>query len=60
MLTREILFGMNIVTLGGFAVMLLSLQLGRTRQIKPPLAYVGMAIGTMLVFAGLYVAGRAG
>jgi hypothetical protein len=52
MLTRDILFGMNLLTLAGFAVMGLSLTLRRMAAAGGPLS-IGLA-GTALVFLGLY------
>src|SRR5271167_49415 len=54
MLTKNILFGMNILTLAGFVVMGLSLSLNRTGQIGAPLSVGLMCAGTALVFFGLY------
>ncbi len=54
MLTRDILFGMNILSLAGFAVMGLSLSLNRRGQIGVPLSIGLMCAGTALVFFGLY------
>jgi hypothetical protein len=54
MLTKNILFGMNIMTLAGFALMGLSLSLNRTGQIGAPLSIGLMCAGTALVFFGLY------
>jgi hypothetical protein len=58
MLTRDILFGMNILTLAGFVVMGLSLSLNRTGQIGAPLSVGLMCAGTALVVAGLYAGGE--
>jgi hypothetical protein len=57
MFTKDILFGMNILSLAGFAVMGLSLSLNRTGQIGAPLSVGLMCAGTALVFFGLYAAG---
>lgn len=57
MLTRDILFGMNIVTLAGFLVMGISLHLGRTAKLRAPIAFAGMTLGTALVFLGIYIGG---
>ena len=54
MLTKEILFGMNILTLAGFVVMGLTLTLNRMGQ---ALSIGLMTAGTALVFVGLYVGG---
>jgi len=56
-LTKDILFGMNILTLAGFAVMGLTLTLNRMRQAGKGLSIGLMTVGTALVFAGLYVGG---
>jgi hypothetical protein len=53
-LTRDILFGMNILTLGGFVVMGLTLTLNRMGQVGKALSIGLMAAGTALVFLGLY------
>ena len=57
MLTKDILFGMNIVTLAGFFAMMAGLNLARTKQARPPVCVTLMGVGTALVFAGLYLAG---
>ena len=54
MLTKDILFGMNIMTLAGFALMGLSMSLNRTGQIGARLSVGLMCAGTALVFFGLY------
>ena len=54
MLTQDILFGMNILTLAGFAVMGLTLTLNRMGQAGKLLSIGLMAAGTALVFVGLY------
>jgi hypothetical protein len=61
MLTKDILFGMNILTLAGFAVMGLTLTLNRMGQAGRLLSIGLMGAGTALVFFGLYMwaAGRA-
>jgi energy-converting hydrogenase Eha subunit H len=60
MLTKDILFGMNILTLAGFVVMGLSLSLNRTGQIGAPLSIGLMCAGTALVLFGLYAGGELG
>jgi hypothetical protein len=53
MLTKDILFGMNILTLAGFIIMGLTLTLTRMGQ-----AGKAISIGLMaLVFVGLYAGG---
>ena len=54
MFTKDILFGMNILTLAGFVVMGLSLTLHRMEAAGRPLAIGLMCAGTALVFLGLY------
>ena len=60
MFTREVVFGLNLVSLGGFVVMAFAYYLTRSKQARPPIAFALMAIGTALVFAGLYLAPAAG
>ena len=57
MLTRDILFGMNILSLAGFVVMGLSLSLRRMAKASAPLCIGLMCVGTALVFIGLYASG---
>ena len=52
MLTKDILFGMNLLTLAGFLVMGLSLTLHRTGNAGVPLSIGLMCAGTALVFCG--------
>ena len=54
MLTKDILFGMNVLTLVGFLVMGVSLTLHRTGNAGAPLSIGLMGIGTALVFFGLF------
>ncbi len=56
MLTRHLLFGMNLVTLGGFVLMGIGLTLNRQRQVGTVAAFALMGAGTALVFLGLYLA----
>jgi hypothetical protein len=51
-LTKDILFGMNVLTLVGFLVMGLSLTLHRTGNAGVPLSIGLMCAGTALVFFG--------
>jgi hypothetical protein len=60
MLTKDILFGLNLLTLAGFAVMGISLSLNRSGQIGVPLSVGLMIAGTALVFYGLYAKGENG
>jgi hypothetical protein len=57
MLTKDIIFGMNLLTLAGFVVMGLSLTLHRTRQAGAPLSIGLMGAGTALVVLGIYLGG---
>jgi hypothetical protein len=59
-LTKDILFGMNLLTLAGFAVMGLTLTLNRMGQTGKALSLGFMAAGTALVFLGLYAGGWSG
>jgi hypothetical protein len=54
MFTKDILFGMNSLTLGGFVVMGLTLTLNGMGQARKPLSVGLMVAGTALVFLGLY------
>jgi hypothetical protein len=60
MLTKDILFGLNLLTLAGFAVMGISLSLHRSGQIGAPLSIGLMSVGTALVVYGLYARGEGG
>ena len=60
MLTKDILFGMNIMTLAGFVVMGLTLTLNRMGQAGKALSIGLMTAGTALVFLGLYAGGWSG
>jgi len=55
-LTKDILFGMNVLSLAGFLIMGLSLTLHRTRNAGIPLSIGLMCAGTALVFYGLFSA----
>ena len=54
MLTKDILFGMNMVTLAGFVLMGITLTLNRTGQAGKTLSIGLIAEGG---FAGLYAGG---
>jgi len=56
MLTKEILYGMNLLTLAGFVLMGVGLTLNRQGKVRTPVAFGLMGVGTVLVFLGLYVA----
>ena len=53
-LTKDILFGMNVLSLAGFLVMGLSLTLHRTGNAGIPVSIGLMCVGTALVFYGLF------
>ncbi|MGE5269527.1 MAG: hypothetical protein ACM3JG_07625 [Thiohalocapsa sp.] len=55
MLTREFMFGMNIISLAGFAVMAVALALSRQQPVRIPLAVGLMGAGTALLLLGLYL-----
>lgn len=55
MLTHGLVFGLNLVTLLGFALMAVGLNLGRTARTRAPIGFALMGIGTVLVFLGLYL-----
>jgi hypothetical protein len=57
MLTKDILFGMNILTLAGLLMTGFGLTLRRTARAGLPLCLSVMGVGTALVFAGLYASG---
>jgi uncharacterized membrane protein YozB (DUF420 family) len=59
MLTKEILFGFNIVSLAGFALMGIGLTLNRQQKVRVSMAFMLMGVGTALVFLGLYIAAPA-
>ena len=59
-LTRDVLFGMNILTLAGFVVMGLTLTLNRMGQTRKAFSVGLMVTGTALVFLGLYAGGWSG
>jgi hypothetical protein len=57
MLTRNLAFGMNILSLAGLLLMGFTLALSRQRRIVAPLAYALMGAGTALMFLGFYFGG---
>ena len=56
MLTKEILFGFNLVSLAGFVLMGIGLTLNRQQKIGIAIAFALMGAGTVLVFLGFHVA----
>ena len=59
MLTRDMLFGMNILTLAGLLLTGFGLSLRRTAGAGLPLCMGIMGAGTALVLFGLYASGAA-
>ena len=57
MLTKDILFGMNLLTLTGFIVMGIALTLRRAGNVGASLSIGLMCAGTALVFFGLFTGG---
>ena len=57
MLTRDIAFGMNALTLAGLLVTGFGLTLYRMARAGLPLCIAVMGVGTALVMAGLYLSG---
>ena len=57
MLTKDILFGMNILTLVGLILTGFGLTLHRMARASLPLCFGVMGVGTALVLAGLYATG---
>jgi hypothetical protein len=56
MLTKNLPFGLNLISLAGFFLMGLGLTLARQKRIGASAAAALMGIGTLLLFGGLYVA----
>ena len=57
MLTKEILYGLNILTLAGVCSRWgIGLTLNRQQKVRVPVAFALMGAGTVLVFLGIYVA----
>jgi hypothetical protein len=57
MLTKDILFGMNILTLVGLIMTGFGLTLQRMAHAGLPLSVAVMGVGTVLVLVGLYTSG---
>jgi hypothetical protein len=57
MLTKEILFGMNVLTVAGLLMTGFGLTLRRMSRAGLPLCVGFMGVGTVLVLFGLYVSG---
>jgi hypothetical protein len=56
LLTRDIFRGLNLLVVIGFIAMGIGLNQSRQGRSRIPIAFALMGIGTVLVFAGLYVA----
>ena len=57
MLTKDILFGMNILTLAGLLLTGFGLSLRRSARASLPVCVGLMGVGTALVLFGLYASG---
>jgi hypothetical protein len=55
-LTKNLSFGLNLISLAGFFVMGIGLTLSRQQRIGAPIAFGLMGVGTALLFLGIYVA----
>ena len=55
MLTKDLLFGMNALSLIGFAVMFVALNMTRRPNVTKAWAIALMSAGTILLFVGLYL-----
>lgn len=56
LLTRDFFRGLNLLVVLGFIAMGIGLSQSRQGRSRVPIAFALMAIGTALVFAGLYIA----
>jgi len=54
MLTKDLLFGLNALSLAGFAVMFVALNLARQPNTAKLWSIGLMTAGTVLLFVGLY------
>jgi len=54
MLTRELLFGFNLISLTGFVLMGFAMSLSRQRRLGKPAAFGLMAAGTALMLLGFF------
>jgi hypothetical protein len=55
MLTKDLLFGMNALSLIGFAVMFIALNTARRPDVAKIWSIVLMSTGTVLLLVGLYL-----
>jgi hypothetical protein len=56
LLTHDMFHGLNLLILVGFVAMGIGLNQSRQGRARVPVAFALMTIGTVLVFAGLYIA----
>jgi hypothetical protein len=56
MLTKNLPFGLNLISVAGFLLMGIGLTLSRQRRIGLPVAAGLMGAGTVLLFFGIHVA----
>jgi hypothetical protein len=56
MLTRNLSFGLNLISLAGFLLMGIGLTLRRQKRLGVGAAVALMGVGTALLFGGIYVA----
>jgi hypothetical protein len=54
-LTKDLMFGMNALSLAGFAVMFVALNLARRPDLSRIWSIGLMSAGTVLLFVGLYL-----
>jgi hypothetical protein len=54
-LAREVLFGLNLMTLIGFVLMGIGLNQSRQGRSRAAIAFTLMGVGTALVFGGFYL-----
>jgi hypothetical protein len=56
LLTHDVFHGLNLLVVLGFIAMGVGLSQSRQGRSRVPVAFALMGIGTVMVFAGLYVA----
>ena len=55
MLTQNFMFGMNLISLAGFALMGVGLAMQRQQKLGTPAVFGLMTAGTALLFLGFYL-----
>jgi hypothetical protein len=55
MLTQNFMFGMNLISLAGFAIMGVALAMQRQQKLGTPAVLGLMTAGTVLLFVGFYL-----